>query len=317
MKKLKILSKEYVVFLVFIVFLIIAGLLNDKFFSLVNITNILRQSSIVIIIGVGVNALMVAGMIDLSVGSITALSAVVIARLVAFQSGFPFILAVIIGISVGLICGIINSFLVVKMNIPSIITTLGTLYIYRGIVYVISGSKVIAIGFPQNYTLIGQGLLGRIPIPIIIMILIFIIFLFIETKTILGHYTYAIGGNKIAAILAGIPVKRVNFSLFMIVGFLCGIAGFILTSRINAAGPTFATGLEFDVILAVLIGGVSLEGGKGSIRGMIFGALILNIVGNSLNLMGVNVAYRQVALGIVFIMAIILNRLIKREKIFV
>lgn len=315
MLKVKFFLKEYVVLVILVLFMIIASLISDKFFTVINITNVLRQTSMIIIIGSVVNLLMVSGGIDLSIGSIVGLSAAILARLVGYNSGFPFVLAIIIAIFVGLICGMFNGFLVVNLNVNPIIATLGTLYIFRGLVYIVLKSQTIGTGFPQNYSLIGQGYLWIIPIPVIIMLIIFFIFLFIEVQTLLGKYSYAVGGNEQAAILSGVPVKLIKFILYSLVGLMSGIAGFIITSRANSANPDGGMGMEFDVILAILLGGTVLGGGKGSVKGMIFGALILGVVGNGMNLLGLSSAYKLVVMGIVFIIAIVLNKLIRGEKI--
>jgi len=258
---------------------------------------------------------MVSRGIDLSVGSIVALSGIVLAKLVGSGSTFPLVPAIIIAIIVGVLCGVLNGLIVVRLGISHIIATLGTLYVFRGIVFIICGSKTIGSGFPSNYGLIGQGYLWKIPIPVIIMLVIVFIFIIIQSKTLLGKYSYAIGGNEEAALLAGIPVKKVKYVLLILNGFLSGIAGVILTSRSMSGGPLNAKGLEFDVILAILLGGTKLDGGEGNIMGTIFGALILITVRNIMNLMGLAHTYKFIATGAVFILAIILNKVVMGEKI--
>jgi len=315
MEKLKLIMKEYVVLIILLFFFTIACFISPNFLTILNITNVLRQISMVIIVGCAVNMVMVSKGLDLSVGSIVALSGITLAKLTSGGSDFPFVLAIIIAILVGVICGVINGFIIVKLGVSHIIATLGTMYVFRGIVFIICGSHTIGSGFPSNYDLIGQGYLWKIPIPVIIMLSIFFIFLFIEKRTLLGKYSYVIGGNEQAALLSGVPVKKIKYSLMVISGFMCGIAGVIMTSRSMSAGPLNASGMEFDVILAVLLGGTLLEGGEGSVRGMIFGALILGVIRNAMNLMGLEHTYKYVATGSIFILAIILNKLIKGEKL--
>jgi len=306
---------EYVVLVILALFMIIASFFSDKFFTVMNITNVFRQVSMVVIVGSAVNLLMISGGIDLSVGSIMALSSITLAKLVAEGRDFSFILAIIVTLLVGLACGALNAFLVVNLNIIPIIATLGTLYIFRGMTYLVCDGLTIGSGFPSNYTLIGQGLIFKIPIPVIIALLIFMIFFITQSKTIFGRYIFVIGGDEQVAKLSGISVPSIKFILYTLVGLVSGIAGIILTSRVNSAGPNFGLGFEFDVILAVLIGGTKIGGGKGDVKGMFFGALVIGVLNNGMNLIGIGVALRQVVAGVVFVIAIIFYKLIRGEKI--
>lgn len=315
MEKLKSILKQNVVLIVLILFTIIATLASDKFFTVMNITNVLRQVSMTVIVGGAATLLMVSGGLDLSVGSSMALSAIVLAELVGRGRVFPLVLAIIIAILTGVLCGIINGFLIVNLNVSPIIATLGTLYVYRGAVFVICKSQVIGTGFPPGYTLLGQGYVGKIPIPVIIFIFIVSIFIIIQKRTLLGRYSYVIGGGEQVARLYGVPVKKYKFIMYLLTGLMCGVAGVILTSRTGSAGPNFAIGFEFDVIVAILIGGTVLGGGRGTVLGMLFGALILGILNNGLNLIGVTSAVRQISIGVVFVLAIIMHKLIKGEKV--
>jgi len=309
--KLRSFMDEYVVLVILALFMIIASFFSDKFFTVMNITNVFRQVSMVVIVGSAVNLLMISGGIDLSVGSIMALSSITLAKLVAEGRDFSFILAIIVTLLVGLACGALNAFLVVNLNIIPIIATLGTLYM----TYLVCDGLTIGSGFPSNYTLIGQGLIFKIPIPVIIALLIFMIFFITQSKTIFGRYIFVIGGDEQVAKLSGISVPSIKFILYTLVGLVSGIAGIILTSRVNSAGPNFGLGFEFDVILAVLIGGTKIGGGKGDVKGMFFGALVIGVLNNGMNLIGIGVALRQVVAGVVFVIAIIFYKLIRGEKI--
>lgn len=315
MGKLRSFMDEYVVLIILALFMIIASFFSDKFFTVMNITNVFRQVSMVVIVGSAVNLLMISGGIDLSVGSIMALSSITLAKLVAEGRDFSFILAIIVALLVGLACGALNAFLVVNLSIIPIIATLGTLYIFRGMTYLVCDGLTIGSGFPSNYTLIGQGLIFKIPIPVIIAFLIFMIFFITQSKTIFGRYIFVIGGDEQVAKLSGISVPSIKFILYTLVGLASGIAGIILTSRANSAGPNFGLGFEFDVILAVLIGGTKIGGGKGDVKGMFFGALVIGVLSNGMNLIGIGVALRRVIAGVVFVIAIIIYKLIRGEKI--
>ena len=189
------------------------------------------------------------------------------------------------------------------------------MYRCRGMTYLVCDGLTIGSGFPSNYTLIGQGLIFKIPIPVIIALLIFMIFFITQSKTIFGRYIFVIGGDEQVAKLSGISVPSIKFILYTLVGLVSGIAGIILTSRVNSAGPNFGLGFEFDVILAVLIGGTKIGGGKGDVKGMFFGALVIGVLNNGMNLIGIGVALRQVVAGVVFVIAIIFYKLIRGEKI--
>lgn len=269
----------------------------------------------VVIVGSAVNLLMISGGIDLSVGSIMAISSITLAKLVGEGSTFPLIPAIIIAILAGLACGVFNALLVVNLNIVPIIATLGTLYLFRGIAQSICKNLIIGYGFPPGYTLIGQGYFYFIPIPVFITIFVFLIFYVLQNKTLFGKYIYAIGGNDQVAKLSGVPIQKVKFAMYSIVGLVSGISGVILTSRTNSAGPTFALGFEFDVILAVLLGGTKIGGGKGDVKGMLFAALILGVLNNGMNLRGIPDEIRKIISGIVFILGILLYKLIRRENI--
>jgi ribose transport system permease protein len=307
--------KNYVVIIIFVLFFVIASFMSPYFFTKLNLTNILLQNSMVIIVGCAVTMLMISKGLDLSIGSIVALSAMTLAKLVGHGTGFPLVPAIIIAILVGGLAGALNAFIVVRLGVNHIITTLGTMYVFRGIVFVLSQSQTIGSGFPKGYEFLGQGYLWIIPIPVIIMIIVIGIFIFIQNRTLLGKYSYAIGSNEKSALLAGVPVKKTKSILLILTGLFGGVAGVIMTSRSMSGGPLSASGLEFDVILAVLLGGTSLEGGEGKIRGVVFGALVLGIVRNSMNLIGLPRTYQYIVTGAIFIFAIILNKIIKGERI--
>lgn len=314
--KMRKFLEQYVVLIILMIFSLFAAISSDKFLTVTNITNIVRQVSMNLIIGCAVTPLMISGGIDLSVGSIMGLTAVTLARLVGDNSGFPYPLAIVIVLMVGLACGALNGLLVVKLNILPFIATLATMYVFRGAAKIVCDNLILGTGFPENYTAIGQGyLFGIIPIPVIIAAVVFAVFLMMQEKTKYGRYIYAIGGNESVSRLAGVSVAKVKFASYCMIGLVTAISGIILTSRVNSGGPDYGEGTEFDVILAVLLGGVSMSGGKGSIKGMLFATLVIQVLNNGLNLRGVPEMYRQIISGTVFILAILLYKLIRREKI--
>jgi ribose/xylose/arabinose/galactoside ABC-type transport system permease subunit len=283
--------------------------INRRFLSLPNIMYILRQSSFVIMTGCAVTLLMISGNLDLSVGSTVALSGVIHAFLC--QTGMSTTLSFIIAIAVGVIIGLINAVAVVKLRITAFIATLGTMYIGRGLAYLITDGLVIRDGLPENFTTVGREYLGPFPIPVIVLVLVVVIFLVIEKKSVLGKYSVAIGGNKTAATLSGINSDSVVIGLYVLVGALAGLSGVMMASRLGVGDPNIGIGFEFDVIIAVILGGTSLAGGEGSIIGMVIGGLIIGSLANGLKLLNVFTFFQSVVKGIVLVLAVVLDQKLK------
>ncbi|MDO4371848.1 MAG: ABC transporter permease, partial [Clostridia bacterium] len=261
------------------------------------------------IVGCGVTMLMVAGNFDLSIGSIMAISGVMAALMVS--NGFPIAVAILICIVIGVIVGLINGFLVVLLNVPSIIATLGSMYAVRGAAWVITGGNSISRGLGKSFTVLGRGYLGPVPISILITAVVFALFYFIQHKTLLGKYSYAIGGNRRTALLSGINVRLVGVTLYVLVGALSAFAGVMMASRLGVGNASMGDGFEFDVVVAVVLGGTSLDGGEGSVFGMLIGALIVGFIANGLNLLGVHSFYQDIVKGIVLVGAVLLDRLLQ------
>jgi ribose/xylose/arabinose/galactoside ABC-type transport system permease subunit len=187
------------------------------------------------------------------------------------------------------------------------------MYMARGLALIFAGGKTINVGLPRNFILLGRTNIGPLPVPLVIMIIIVALFVFIQNKTILGKYSYAIGGNKTTAILSGINVSSVVIFLYILVGILAGFSGTIMAARLGVGHPNVGIGFEFDVIVAILIGGTSLSGGEGSVLGMVIGAFIVGFLSNALNLLGMHTFYQYVVKGVVLILAVILDLFIKER----
>jgi len=297
-------AKEYPAIFGFISLVIFFALLSDRFLSLSNFINVFRQVSIQAIIAFGMTLVIISGGIDLSVGSIFALSAVIMASVIKGGSVFLGILA---ALAVGAFFGSINGFIIAKGKIQPFIVTLATMAIARSLTLVYTEGMPIT-GFPYSFRFIGRGEILGIPVPIVIMFGIFAIIWYISMYTKLGLYTYAIGGNETAAKLSGVKVDKYKVIIYMLSGLLSAIAAIILTSRLNSAQPTFGTGYELDAIAAVVLGGASLAGGKGTVIGTLFGALIMGILNNGLNLLNVSPFYQQAVKGIVILIAVLIER---------
>lgn len=300
--------QRYGTFGILIIIVIALGILSPQyFFTVSNLTQVILQSAINIIVGVGeFFPILIAG-IDLSVGSMMALTGMITAKLLV--AGVPVILSVLIGgVLAGALLGLINGYLVVKTNLHPFIITLGTLSIFRGLTLIISDARPV-YGLPTEFTLGVAGWIWYLPIPIIIALVIAIILMFVTNKTKLGRNIYALGGNEQAAWFSGININLHKIVVFMISGVCAGIAGVVLTARLGAAEPLAGTGFETFAIAAAIIGGTSFFGGKGKIVGVVMGALIIGVINNGLNILNVPTYYQQIVMGTLIIGAVALDRL--------
>ncbi|WP_089761713.1 ABC transporter permease [Halarsenatibacter silvermanii] len=290
---------------------IVMSFLSDRFLTLPNILNIFRQVSIMGIMAVGMTMVILAQGIDLSVGSLMALSGAVTAGMMV-HGDISIFLAVLTGLAVGTALGLFNGLMISKAKLPDFIVTLAMMSIARGLTLVYTGGRPIS-GFDLAFRRIGGGRVGRVPIPVIIFTVILIIGYLVLNKTTFGRYIYAVGGNKKAARLAGINTDRVKILVYAISGFLSAVSGVILISRLNSAQPTAGVAYELDVIAMVVLGGTSLVGGKGTVGGTLIGALIIGVLNNSLNLLGVASFYQEVAKGLVILVAVLLDSIQHRD----
>jgi len=301
--------QRFMIIGILLVLCVVFAVMSEEFFTYINIRNILRQQSMVAITAAGATFVMITTGLDISVGSTIALSGVVFAKLV--QGGMPLLPACLIAILVGGVVGLINASMIVGAKINPVIATLGSMYAVRGIAYLVAGGTTIANGLPKNFNVLGRGYIGPVPIPVVIMILVYIVFHFVLSRTLLGKYTYAIGGNKETARLSGISVAKVMVLLYVITGLLTGLSGTIMASRLTSGNPQIGTGFEFDVIIAVFLGGVSTTGGEGTIVGTFIGAMIVGVLSNGLNLLGVDPFYQYIIKGIVLVLAVMLDMALK------
>jgi ribose/xylose/arabinose/galactoside ABC-type transport system permease subunit len=311
MKLNKNLLQNFVTFGILLIIIIALSFLSREFLTYTNINNVLQQTTPVIITGVAATLLMISGGIDLSVGSVVALSGVVMAKITQF--GVPMELGVLCGVFVGFLVGLLNGKLVDRLHIPPVIMTMGSMYVARALALIFSDGKAINAGLPRNYTELGRGMLGILSIPVLLTIVILLIFIFLERKTLVGKYSFAIGGNKIAAIYSGLSVHGLVVAYYLLTGLLAGFAGCILSSRLGVGSPNVGQGFEFDVVVAVVLGGTSLSGGEGSVLGTFIGALIIGFLGNGLNLLGVQSFYQGLLKGIVLVFAVILDTSIRKR----
>ena len=301
-------AQQYGLMISFILLCLALSILSDRFLTVNNLTNILRQSTINGIISVGMTLIILTRGIDLSVGSILALSAVITADML--QKGMPVYLAIPFGLLVGAGLGLISGWLVTKMKVPPFIATLGVMTFGRGLALTYTQGKSIT-GLPEAFRFSGVGYLGSIPMPIVIAFVVFLVAYIALTRTKFGEYIYAIGNNEIAAKLSGISVKKYVASTYVITGALSALAGQILIARLNSAQPVAGIGFEFDAIAAVVVGGTSFEGGEGTITGTLLGVLIIAVINNGLNLLDVPSFYQAVVKGIVIALALLVHKALR------
>ncbi|WP_407946628.1 ribose ABC transporter permease RbsC [Pontibacillus halophilus] len=290
-----------------LVLMTVVSIFNTSFLEPLNILNLLRQVAINALIAYGMTFVILTGGIDLSVGSILALSSALMAGMMV--SGIDPILAILIGCLLGALMGTVNGLLITKGKMAPFIATLATMTMFRGLTLVYTdGNPITGLGDSYAFQLFGRGYFLGIPVPAITMLIAFGVLWVILHKTPFGRKTYAIGGNEKAALISGINVSRIKVMVYSLAGLLSALAGAILTSRLNSAQPTAGTSYELDAIAAVVLGGTSLSGGRGLIVGTLIGALIIGTLNNGLNLLGVSSFFQMVVKGVVIIIAVLIDR---------
>lgn len=295
----------------FLCVFIIMVLVTDNFLTANNLTNIGRQVSVNAIIAVGMTFAILTSGIDLSVGSVMALAGTIMAGLMA--SGMPISMAILIGLALGSLLGAINGFLVAFAKMPAFIVTLAMLGIARGLALIYTGGYPIS-GLDKAFAFFGRGSIAGIETPIFIMLIVYIIAYIVLTYTPFGRHVYAVGGNAEASRLSGIKVNKILFLVYTISGFTSALAGLILTSRLMSGQPNAGVAFELDAIAAVVLGGAAMNGGKGTIIGTLIGALLLGVLNNGLNLIGINPYVQNVIKGIIILIAIYVGTEKKKSR---
>lgn len=309
MKRRQIDLQKLVLVGILAVVVVVFTILNPRFIRGTNLVYILVQNSFVIIAGCAVTLLMISGQIDLSIGSTMCLAGMVHAFF--SRAGFPVGLSLLIALGASLVVGLLNATMVVKLRITPFIATLGTMYMGRGISYLVSDGLVIREGLPRVFSFLGNEDLGPVPIILVALVGVVAVFLVLERKSVLGKYSVAIGGNRTAAMLSGINSDGIVMTLYVLASLFAGFAGILQASRLGVGDPNIGIGFEFDVIVAVILGGTSLAGGEGSIIGMIIGALVIGSLGTGLRLMNVFTFFQSIMKGIVLVLAVLLDQNVK------
>lgn len=294
--------KKYTIVLVLIGLAILFGIIKPVFFSWQNFVNILTQQSYVIIAAVGLSFVMISGGMDLSIGYQMSMVGIITTMCMMWYN-IPIIICIIIGLATGVIMGLINGIVAVKLKVHPLIITLGTMTIYQGISYIISKSNPI-FGLPDSFKFIGQGYLGPIPFSIIVAAIVALVASFILNKTYFGRYIYALGSNEEAAHLAGVNTKKMKLFVFMICGGFVALSAIILVARAGSATSATGPGTEFTCMTAAILGGISFKGGAGKIWGVIIGVLILGVLSSGMQIIGLGTYPQYIAKGIVLLAAV-------------
>ena len=307
---MKQILKKFSTLIILVVLVVIFSVASPNFLRVNNLLNVLRQVAVIGILTAGMTYVIISGGMDLTVGAYLGLSGVALAQLIS--AGVPVPAAVILTIVLMTVIGIVTGALIVGLNVSAIVITLGMMTVVRGLAYIFSGGLPV-YDIPDLIVFLGQGYVAGIPVPVIIMVIIVVIAGLILKYSYFGRYVYAIGGNVEAAKLAGVSVNKITISLYGISAFLASIAGIVLTGRISSGAPASGTGTEMDVVTAV--GGISVNGGKGSMLGAFLGAVIIGVLSNGLTIMNIGEYYQQVVKGLVLILAVAFDVLANKEKV--
>lgn len=289
-------------FLIFIGLLILMSLGSDVFLTPRNITNILTQSAMYVIMGVGMTIVLNTGGIDISIGSMVGIATAVIGDVIV-NHGMPVWLGLLGGLGAGLLCGMFNAFFITYLKIPPIIVTLGTWTMFRGLAYVYLGGTIY-YNFPASFLGLARGRFLGLPVPVWIAAAVFIWGHYFLTRTKTGRQITALGGNEEAARLAGINTRALRFFVYSLMGLLTGLATIIVTARLDSAAPGTGAGFEMHTIASVVLGGTSLFGGRALMFGTLFGVLMLGVVENGLLLAGISFFWQRVLLGFIFVIVV-------------
>jgi ribose transport system permease protein len=299
--------------MVLVALVILMSVMAPNFNRVDNLLNIARSISVNAILAAGLTFVILTGGIDLSVGSIVAVSGVV--AVVAAIAGWPAPMAILAGMAVGAACGLVNGALTAYLALAPFIVTLGTMTFLRGLAYTITEGQPI-VSSDLNFRAMGNGYLGGIPIPVLVMLVVYVVAWFVLERTRYGRHVYAVGGNAQAAKLAGVRVNRVTTSVYVAAGACAGLAGVIFAARVISAQPTAGTGYELDAIAAVVLGGTSLAGGRGRIIGTLVGSVILGVLSTGLILLNVPFFTQLLIKGVVIILAVAIDSLKQRPLLF-
>lgn len=299
-------------FISLIILFVGLAIASPHFLTSTNLSSVVRQTAVINIMALGMTIIIITGGIDLSVGAILGMAGVI--GTLSMEKGMPIGVGILMGIGAGLLCGLLNGFLITRLHIAPFIVTLGTLGIFRGLTLLVTNGLPIH-EIPPGFSFLGEGNVLGVPFVLWLLVACAIAVHFVLEHTKLGRYTFAIGSNKAAAIYAGIPVNFYITAVYAIGGLLTGLAGMIESSRLMTGQPTAGQGYELQAIAAVVIGGGSLTGGEGGVVGTLIGALIMGLLSNGSDLLGVSNYVQQVIIGAVIILAVTVDEFRKRRAV--
>lgn len=305
--------QEYGAFIALVLLVVVIGVISPQFRTLNNFLSLLRQASINGLIAFGMTLVILTGGIDLSVGSTLAVTAALCAGMVV-KMGIPVPIAMVLALVLGFLLGGVSGIMITKGRLQPFIATLITMTVYRGLTLIYTGGRPITGPSNPEYTMgealefFGKGSIAGIPFPVILFAIIFIIYYVVLNKTTIGRKIYAVGSNAKCAELAGINIQKVKLLIYSVSGLMAALSGLILLSRLNSAQPTLGEGFELDAIAAVALGGTSMNGGRGKITGTLIGILIIAVLSNGLNILGVSSYYQDVIKGLVILVAVLSDK---------
>ncbi len=297
---------KYGIYFALVLLVAVLAVISPPFFTAANLIDILRQISVIGILAVGQTVVIITAGIDLSVGSILALSAVMAASF-AHPGQYPLIVPLMVGLGAGLVCGALNGFLIAKSKLAPFIVTLGMMTAARGMALVYTSGRPV-FNLSNAYDTIGTGYFAGIPLPVVIFVMVILGGIFLLHYTRFGRYVYAVGGNELAAKVSGISTEKILIYVYILQGVLAGVAGVVLSSRVMSASPALGEGYELDAIAAAVIGGTSLMGGVGTITGTVVGALIIGVMNNGLDMLNVSSYWQQIVKGAIIVLAVLLDK---------
>lgn len=303
---MKMLKGNSGIIAVLVIISVILSFASPVFLTTDNLLSVLRQVSNNMYLALGMTLVIILGGIDLSVGTCVAMCGTLTAGLMVNQ-GMPMVLAIAVGLLLGTLAGFLNGLIIATFKVPAFIVTMSMMNVAKGVAYIYSGGRSIRVS-NDVFTGIGTGkLFGVLPLPVVYMIVLIIIFIVVLNKTKFGTYIFAIGGNRESARLSGVPIKKVEIAAFTISGFLAAFAGIVLSARMYSGQPGVGEGYELDAIAACVLGGISMTGGVGAVSGTIFGALVIGIISNGLNLIGLSSFWQLVVKGLIIVLAVIID----------
>ncbi|WP_423923114.1 ABC transporter permease [Frigoribacterium sp. 2-23] len=297
---------------IFVALFIVASIISPQFLSQQNLANLLQQSSLTGIVAIGMTVVILTAGIDLSVGSVAALSGMVVALLIGF--GVPWPLAMLLAILTGVLSGTVVGGLSAYLRLPAFMVTLAALQSVRGLTYLTTNGTPTTAPIPIGLQFLGAGTIAGIPVVGVIFVIVAVVVGLVLKRTTYGEYIYAVGSNKDAARLSGLPVNLILTSVYVVSGALAAFAGVLLTARLTIGQPTASQGLELDAIAAVVLGGTSLFGGKGGVMGTFIAVLLLSVLRNLFNLMGLSSFFQMVVTGVILVAALIMNHILDQRS---